>query len=220
MAFKGVVATRESWVDWRFARPISLYWSYECGLERLDAQAKGNAPGGNMADLRMTMLAGLFAGLSWPAVADVEVLAPYVPDAAVAGEARMSVFVWNVFDATLYAPDGEYDPVAPFALSLSYLREFSSEQIVNRSMSEIEKQGPIAIEVSSQWRRDLAAIIPNVQPGMTIVGVRDATGSAHFYLDDVKLGVVEDPEFTRRFFDIWLGSGARNTSFQRTILGS
>jgi len=170
-----------------------------------------------MIHLRASSLFMIFVLFSLPAAADLELVDTYVPNAELAGEARMRVLVWDVFDAELYAPEGEYDPSSPFALSLSYLREFTSEQIVARSMSEIERQGPLDSTTRELWRGELAQLIPDVEPGMTIVGVRDATGRAHFYLGQEKLGTVEDPNFSRKFFNIWLGAETSNPAFQRAI---
>jgi hypothetical protein len=171
-----------------------------------------------MIDLRAKFFSTVLILLSWPASADVETVASHIPDAALAGEARMRVLIWDVFDATLYAPEGEYNPAQPFALSLSYLRTFTSEQIVNRSISEIERQGPLDPATRDRWRGELSRIIPDVAPGMTVIGVRDAAGRAHFYLDDDQLGVVDDPEFSSRFFNIWLGPETSNPGFQRAML--
>ncbi len=51
-----------------------------------------------------------------------QLLEAYVPGAALVGSARMRVMFWDVYDANLFAPAGEWQPGQPFALSLDYLR--------------------------------------------------------------------------------------------------
>ncbi|TNE61539.1 MAG: hypothetical protein EP341_00660 [Sphingomonadales bacterium] len=172
-----------------------------------------------MFDIRAAALSMFLVVVSWPAAASLDLVQSYVPEAELAGEARMRVLIWNVFDAALYAPEGEYDPDAPFALSLSYLRDFTSDQIVTRSLHEMARQGPLDPQLREQWRVELAGIIPNVGPGVTIVGVRDSQGHAHFFLGREWLGTVADPDFSQRFFNIWLGPETSSPAFQRAMLG-
>ena len=39
----------------------------------------------------------------------------YVPNAQSVGQGRLSVFVWDIYDATLYAPNGKWKQKAPYA---------------------------------------------------------------------------------------------------------
>ena len=56
----------------------------------------------------------------------------------IVGQASLQVLFWNVFDATLRAPNGEYNPDKPFALTLSYRRKIDSDKLVNSSIAEME----------------------------------------------------------------------------------
>ena len=65
----------------------------------------------------------------------------YVPSAQKVGEGRLTYLFWDVYDATLYAPEGSWKEGKPFALKLSYLRAIEGKQIADRSAEEIRNQG-------------------------------------------------------------------------------
>lgn len=172
-------------------------------------------------DMRIFQLLAVMAAalvISGPSLANINVARSTMPDAELAGEARMRVFVWNVYDAALFAPEGEYRADEPFALSLSYLRAFTADQIIDRTMVEIEQQPGVDPARLPVWRAALAQVIPDVERGVTITGLRDGQGYASFYRGEELLGVVEDAEFSRRFFDIWLGENTSNPSFRQALL--
>lgn len=143
----------------------------------------------------------------------------YVPAPQVVGEAQLKVLFWKVFDATLVAPSGEFDPAEPFALTLSYHRAFPGEKIVDSSIEEIAAQGGVDAGLLDAWATTLSAIIPNVELGDAITGVRHADGHTVFYLDEQRLGEIRDPRFTAAFFDIWLGEKSSRPDLRRQLLG-
>lgn len=155
-----------------------------------------------------------------PARAELRVASLHVPAAELVGEARLKYLVWNVFDARLYAPSGRWSADAPYALTLSYLRKISGTQIAELSVSEMRKQGFSNRSVLNRWQRQMDAIFPNVSPGISITGVRDDKGHAIFYQNGQKIGQINDREFSRRFFNIWLGQSASDPGFRRRLLGT
>ena len=152
--------------------------------------------------------------------AELTVAEQHVPDADLVGEARLKVMLWNVFDARLYATGGQYDTDAPFALSLSYLRKLKGEQIVDKTISEMEQQGKYDRSELESWSLRLAEIIKDVDASTTITGVRDVNGHTLFYRNGDYLGKIEDADFTRGFFAIWLGEGTSNPRFRQQLMGT
>ena len=146
-------------------------------------------------------------------------LEQYIDQPERVGDARYRVLGFNVFDADLFAAEGEFDRDAPFAISLTYLRALKSDRIVDRSLSEIEDQSAIPADVSTAWQTALGAIIPDVEKNDTITGIRTNYGAARFYLNDEFIGEVEDTDFSQRFFDIWIGENASNKRFRTRLLG-
>lgn len=158
--------------------------------------------------------------LPQPASADLGPAMRSVPQAALVGKGRLTYLGFKVFDAELYAPNGAYSPQKPFALKLTYLRNFKGKAIADQSAKEMKKLGGISDRQLTSWTQQMQAIFPNVRRGQSISGVRTASGSADFYLGNRKLGTIRDPAFTRSFFAIWLGNSSRNQQLRARLTGS
>ena len=153
------------------------------------------------------------------AAADLGPASRLVPSAELVGKGRLTFFGFRIFDAELYAPDGVYDTGKPFALKLTYLRRFSGEAIADRSIEEIRRQGYTNDAKLAAWSDAMRTIFPDVSPGQSITGVRDTAGRAVFYSGSRRLGTIADPEFTRRFFAIWLGNNTQDPGLRARLTG-
>jgi len=142
-----------------------------------------------------------------------------VPNAKLVGEARYKYLLWSVFDAKLYAPNGQLQKGAPFALQLTYLRDFSDRDLAKQSVDEMRKQGFRNEVKLAAWYREMERIFPSVKKGTSITGIHAPGQGAHFYLNSQFLGTVKDQEFSNRFFSIWLAPKANDQSFRRKLLG-
>lgn len=142
-----------------------------------------------------------------------------VPNAQKIGEGRLSFLFWDVYDATLYAPDGRWRFDKPFAISVSYLMELSKEEIAELSIEEIREQGYDNEDKLVKWRRDMENLFPDVGEGTILTGVRNAQGHAIFYRDGELLGVVRDKEFAARFFGMWLDETTTIPELRLELLG-
>ncbi len=146
------------------------------------------------------------------------VISHYVPNAKVVGKARYTYLFWDIYDATLYAPEGSWQASQPFALELIYLRDFDGKDIAKRSVAEMRKQGLKDSQQLQEWETLMASIFPDVKPQTRLTGIADNSGSTHFYAGDEAIGEINDPEFTRWFFNIWLGSASSETKIRDQLL--
>lgn len=160
----------------------------------------------------------LFTSFSSPA--SIDVVQRFIEQPKAVGEtARMTYLFWDVYDATLYAPQGTYSEQQPFVLALRYLRDLDGKAIAERSIEEMQKQGFNDPELEKKWLQQMIAIFPDVSEDTTLYGVRNAAGYTEFYQGSNKIGEVQDPQFTRWFFDIWLGSKTSEPKLRAEILG-
>jgi len=153
-----------------------------------------------------------------PLHADPVIAEQHMTEPKLVGKARLKVMFWRVFDAELYAPEGSFRADRPYALSLSYLREIESADIVSKSMAEIKRQGRHDRNQLANWRTKLSQIIPDVDRRTTITGVRDEQERTRFYRNGAPIGEIDDPVFTRAFFDIWLGKDTSEPEFRKKLL--
>lgn len=168
------------------------------------------------------MIAGFVAAaLLWPAASGASPIVAnrYVPDAQKVGDGVLSYLFWDVYRATLYAPGPKWRPDAPFALSLNYMRELKGRDIAARTIDEIRDQGFTDEAKLSAWGDKLAVLFPDVAEGDSLTAVRHADGRTLFYRDDKQIGMIADPDFAPRFFDIWLGDKTSEPKLRRKLLG-
>lgn len=143
-----------------------------------------------------------------------------VPNAETVGQGRLRVFFLDVYDATLYAPNGHLNEDKPFAIELSYLRSISGKKIAERSAEEIRNQG-FGDEVKlAAWYEQMRNIFPDVVEGDIITGVYTKSGETVFYRQDQEIGRIKDVEFSHHFFNIWLSENTSSPDLRRKLLGS
>ncbi|WAC48142.1 chalcone isomerase family protein [Asticcacaulis sp. SL142] len=167
---------------------------------------------------RRYFIASCLAVSAFAAQAETPDILKHVPSAQKVGAGRFSHLGFDIFDATLYAPQSRYNASGPFALKLEYLRNIKGKSITDNSVKEIQKQG-VSADKLNRWREQMAAIFPDVSKGASITGIRDASGHALFYSGGRLLGTIRDAEFSRAFFNIWLGPKAPQTLRDKLLGG-
>jgi hypothetical protein len=143
----------------------------------------------------------------------------YVPNAEKVGEGRLSYMIWDVYDATLYAPDGSWRSDQPFALQLSYLRDIAGKKIADRSVEEMRVQGFTDEVRLADWHTQMRSIFPDVSEGFILTGIFISSGETIFYENNREIGRIKDPEFGHQFFNIWLSPRTSAPDLRRKLLG-
>lgn len=145
-------------------------------------------------------------------------LSQWVPNAKLVGKARYEYLFWDVYDIRLEAPDAKWKADAPFALTLTYLREFDGKEIAARSIKEMKEQGLKDKALATRWEEKMRDIFPDVTEQDSLTGIRDNEGYTRFFLNQEPIGMVEDTNFTQRFFDIWLGRKTSEPALREKLL--
>lgn len=153
-----------------------------------------------------------------PALAG-DTIQKYVPNAKLVGNAKLSVAFWDVYNASLYSPNGILDENAPYALTLHYLMELKGTDIADRSVKEMKKQGFDNEAKLQDWHVKMLKIFPNVKKGTELSAVFLPNKSTHFYHNNQSIGSINDPEFTLQFSNIWLHEKTSEPELRRQLLG-
>ncbi len=162
----------------------------------------------------------LFVLLVITSVAESKQLTQFFEDPEVVGKTRLKVLFWDVYDASLIAPNGQFSKDKPFALELKYLRDFKGKEIASRSVDEMRKLG-VKDEVKlAAWYQEMQDLFPDVNEGESITGVVDDNQVSHFYYNDQLLGKIHDKEFSKWFFDIWLSEDTSEPEMRKDLLGA
>ncbi|MGE5338726.1 MAG: chalcone isomerase family protein [Gemmatimonadota bacterium] len=145
----------------------------------------------------------------------------YISDARVAGPGRLTWFGFHVYDANIYVSHG-FDARAPFgqpfALELKYARALDGRAIADASRDEIARLGFGTEEQRERWHAWMTALFPDVERGQKLAGVYLPGVGARFYFDGRLRGAIEDPEFARAFFSIWLDERTRAPRLRDSLM--
>ena len=148
-------------------------------------------------------------------------VAQALPGAQQAGSARLRVFGFNVYDATLWVEPGfsaaTFEQHA-LVLELTYLRRLSGDAIAQRSLQEIARLGRINPGQSQRWLAAMLASFPDVRSGDRLTGLHRPASGAGFWLNGQPRPGIEDPEFSRLFFGIWLSQATSEPELRRALL--
>jgi hypothetical protein len=128
----------------------------------------------------------------------------------------------KIYDAQLFAPaqfSAERTFERPFALELTYARNFSGQSIAERSLEEIKKLGIGDAAQHGRWLARMQAIFPNVASGDRLRGVHQPGQGVSFYKNGQRIGAIDDQDFSRAFFSIWLGPKTAEPMLRNRLLG-
>ncbi|MDB5844285.1 MAG: hypothetical protein JWP79_1595, partial [Polaromonas sp.] len=144
-----------------------------------------------------------------------------LPGARLIGQARLTVWGFDVYDARLWAPapfSAAGFAVSALALELNYLRNFQAADIAERSLKEMRRSQPVSDVQAAQWKAELLRVIPDVRQGDRITGVHRPGVGAAFWVNGRASGEVLDADFARRFFGIWLSPGTSEPRMRDALL--
>ncbi len=134
------------------------------------------------------------------------------------GEADVRLFGFNLYRAELWTDRNGFSFDRPFALSLIYKRGFTARQLASRTVDEVAKLENVSVETHAGLQA-LEQCFRNVQPGDRITGVAIDRDRAHFYWNGQQTCEFTYPEFTRRFFGIWLDERTIDRRSRDRLLG-
>ena len=172
------------------------------------------------ADRRGANLAG--AATAAPADGDQRPeLERIFPQYQLMGKGRLSVWGFQVYDARLWAAPGYSKDSAtaqPFALELTYLRDFDNQDIAERSITEIRRSTPVSDGQAKLWMDEMMRVLPDVKKGDKLMGLNRPGAGAQFWLNGKPLGDIRDAEFARLFFGIWLSPKTSEPKLRNALL--
>ena len=143
---------------------------------------------------------------------------------ALQGQGRLRFLGLRVYDAVLWTPAGQRVTAADaasqaLALEIRYQRALQGQQIAERSLLEMRRQGEIDDAVAQRWLQTMTGLFPDVVEGSRITAVNLPREGARFFVDGRLKGSVAEPEFARRFFGIWLSPQSSDQKLRLALLG-
>jgi hypothetical protein len=141
--------------------------------------------------------------------------------ARMAGTARLRFLGFDIYEASLWTTPGfsasRYEQ-HPLALALRYLRGLSGSAIAQRSLKEMRRATEITPEQAQRWLAEMQAAFPDVKAGDRLTGLHRPGVGARFYFNGKPLAEMDDPEFSRLFFGIWLAPSTSEPQLRSELL--
>ncbi|MFT7432565.1 MAG: hypothetical protein ACI9TY_000177 [Alphaproteobacteria bacterium] len=134
------------------------------------------------------------------------------------GEGSLHYLFWHVYDISLDANEN-FTFQKPFTLNLSYKMKLSGHEIARRSIDEIKGLGFEDSARLEKWHLAMKNIFPDVSDGVILSGLYKPNQPTKFYKNNAFIGTVNDPEFGKWFFGIWLDEKTSEPKLRRQLLG-
>jgi Chalcone isomerase-like len=145
-----------------------------------------------------------------------------LPEVRIRGGGELTFMGLSIYDARLYRSAGARGDCAPdeaFALQLIYKRRLYGGRIAERSVEEMTKLGYGTKEQRARWGAQLKQMLPDVSDGDSLTGVNVPLVGVRFYENGKPLGSIDDREFARAFFAIWLDPRTSEPALRKRLLG-
>ncbi len=127
-----------------------------------------------------------------------------------------------IYQASLWTPAGHftgYAPGEPVALSLSYQRKFSRDELLRITSTAWRLLGSTPPDQSERWLAALRTFWSDVGPGDNVTTVVVPGQATRFYDHRGYMGKIDDPEFGPAFLSIWLDSRSVVGDLRVQLLG-
>jgi hypothetical protein len=147
-------------------------------------------------------------------------IAALVPDLRPQGGGEMTFLGLSIYDGWYWSRSHAWTPDGTYALDLHYHRNLDGASLAERSVAEMEKIGAGSATQRQRWGDAMRHIFPDVHDGDRITGVSLPPGIARFFYNGRPIGEVDDREFARAFFGIWLDPRTTRPAYRKQLLGA
>jgi len=134
---------------------------------------------------------------------------------APAGCSEFNLLFWKLYRAELWS---EHDklPGNRFALSLTYRTDFTRQQLVDSSISEMARLSGQSEEHFASLRDELSRSFRDVAPGDRLTAWREGADLLRFFMNGRETGILT--RYVDLFLSIWLGERARDGKGRQALL--
>jgi hypothetical protein len=132
------------------------------------------------------------------------------------GEAKLTKLLWDIYDISLWTDANVWSSDEPYAITIHYLRSFTTDQLVDKTIEEMKRLGaPFNPE---NYRKKLETLFPNVNEGDRITAFFESGSKVTFFFNGSAKGNVSNGDFANYFSDIWLSPETEEPEARRELL--
>jgi hypothetical protein len=145
---------------------------------------------------------------------------PALPDAQLCGQGEFRMIGFDIYTAQLWGSCDSAPFDAPFALQLTYHRTIARSKIVDSSLDEMMRLAarPVSSVTLAHWRDLMQTAFVDVKSGDTLIGVYLPGEGVRFYAGTRLTADIDDVQFARAFFEIWLHAETRAPGLRNDLL--
>jgi len=156
-----------------------------------------------------------FASATKPVCLDkiIQAQSPY-------GEGKMNKLFMKVYDAALWTDAKQWSMDSTFALSINYDLSIDGDDLVDRSIEEMEHTNPIPAEKVDSYKQQLTKVFPDVKKGDTITALYDPKKGVTFFYNNKLYGAIKDQDLSKRFLSIWFAPNTSEPTLRASLLGA
>lgn len=170
---------------------------------------------------RALLLAALLLAATPAAAADKPPELSGAPEAVErVGATTFRVLFWRIFDASLWSGDGAFDWDAPFALSLTYGRDFTADALKRKTVEEMARLSGATEASLGPFGESFERCIDDIAEGDRITAISLAEDKARLFLNGRERCVLERAGLRRDFFGIWLSAESQFPEATARLVGA
>lgn len=144
-----------------------------------------------------------------------------LPELNTVGQGSYRYLFWQLYDARLATPNGEfsdYKTSSPLLLELEYKRKIAKDDIITATLEQWQKLNNVAKSQQDNWVVQLGKLWRDVDKGDKLSALMQQDGTVVFYFNGEETGKVTDTEFGPAFFDIWLSPDSSAPKLRRQLI--
>ncbi len=142
-----------------------------------------------------------------------------ITDPVLIGSSKLKFFGLNVYDIFLWSEGANFSYNKTFAIQIKYNMNFSREDLVKRSLSEIKLLHEISLGEEASYIKQLTEIFNSVKKGDEKIAVFVPSNGVLMFHNNELTGKISNPKFARLFVDIWLDENGSYPKITKKLLG-
>lgn len=135
------------------------------------------------------------------------------------GQARLTRFLFHVYDAQIWTDAPAWSYQEPFALSVTYAMSFSAPELTQSTLQQAQKVSTLSQAEEKQFALYLDQAYRDVKSGERVTALFMPPDNITFFVNGIKTLSMKDAVFARAFFDIWLSERTSEPSLRTGLLG-
>ena len=135
------------------------------------------------------------------------------------GQGSLSWLFITAYDASLWTDARQWSMNERFALTLVYRMSFTTEELANRTIDEMQSVAPhISVQSLTSYRALLQRAFPAVKAGDRITALHTPGSPVRFFHNGKLTAESADPAFAEPFFAFWLSPKTSERKLRSALL--